>query len=168
MVLIKRKLHFRTVWQVNTCYQQIWKYFIGQSISTLRLKGMKLFGQSDCVRVRTHTGPGDSYICLLHFPVFVQIALITSLFTVLKKGSNKKRTYLLHRHGQDNAAEREHRNGKLTNAAATPMAHSSQWGLLSSPLPHLSSIPLALAFLALTLYFQDSLCNSLKENLYMI
>lgn len=85
---------------------------------------MKLFGQSDCVRVRTHTGPGDSYICLLYFPVFVQIALITSLFTVLKKGSNKKRTYLLHRHGQDNAAEREHRNGKLTNAAATPRWHT--------------------------------------------
>jgi len=44
--------------------------------------------------------------------------LITSLFTVQKKGSNKKRTYLLHRHRQDNAAEREHTNRKLTHIPA--------------------------------------------------
>lgn len=86
----------------------------------------------------------------MHFPAFVQTALITSLFTVLKKGSNKKRTYLLHRHRQDNTAEREYRNRKLTNTAAKcrgHISHSNNHTALLSP--HYCSVHLAPAPLAL-------------------
>lgn len=47
--------------------------------------------------------------CIFQF-LFIEPALITGLFTVLKQRSKKQRTYLLHRHGQDNAAGREQRD----------------------------------------------------------
>lgn len=65
------KLHFRTVWQVKIHNQHIWKYFMGEIISTLRLKEMQLFGQEDGEWI-TATGVLKRAISpLLHFPVFV-------------------------------------------------------------------------------------------------
>lgn len=124
-----------------------------------------LFAQNTVSELRSYRSPEFGCICSMHFPAFVQTVLITSLFTVLKKGSNKKRTYLLHRHRQDNTAEREYRNRKLTNTAAKcrgHISHSNNHTALLSP--HYCSVHLAPAPLALTLYFQDYLCNSLKEN----
>lgn len=139
IVLIKRKLHFRTAWQVKICNQHIWKYFIGEIISTLRLKEIQLFGQDDGEWVTAHRGLEDSYILLLHFQfLFIQTALITSLFTVLKKGSKKKRTYLLHRHRQDNAAEKgiqKQKVNKYLHSCKIYRTHSSLQLLHSSPLP---------------------------------
>lgn len=124
-----------------------------------------LFAQNTVSELRSYRSPEFSCICSMHFPAFVQTALITSLFTVLKKGNNKKRTYLLHRHRQDNTAEREYRNRKLTNTAAKCRGHISHSNNHTAlPSPHYCSVHLAPAPLALTLYFQDYLCNSLKEN----